>query len=69
MLRLLPAKASCTNLVQKDQFPELTNTFFDFLAINFSVWSRIMSTVVGDALTSVGPSSPWKRRNLYMLST
>ncbi len=49
MLRLLPATASCTNLVQKNQFPELKPAHFDFLAINFTVWSHIVSTV-GDAL-------------------
>jgi hypothetical protein len=46
----LPATASCTNLVQKNQFPDLP-TNFDFFTINFTVWSHLLSTG-GDALTS-----------------
>ncbi len=51
MLRLLPATASCTNLVQENQFPEQKPAHFDFFAISFTVWSHILSTV-GDALRS-----------------
>ncbi len=50
MLRLLPATASCTNLVQKNQFPELNQHFFHLFAKTFTVWSHILSTG-GDALT------------------
>ncbi len=48
MLRPLPATASCRNLVQKNQAKP---AHFDFFAINFTVWSHILSTV-GDALTT-----------------
>jgi hypothetical protein len=46
----LPATASCTNLVQKIQFPEHKPACFDFFTINFTVWSHILSTG-GDALS------------------
>jgi len=46
VLRLLPATASCMNLVQKNQFPELNR---QILAINCIVWNNILSTG-GDAL-------------------
>jgi len=48
--RLLPATASCTNLVQKNQFPELNRHILTFFTINFTVCSHILSTG-GDALT------------------
>jgi hypothetical protein len=38
VLRLLPATASCTNLVQENQFPELNRHILTFFAINFTVW-------------------------------
>ncbi len=44
MLHLLPATASCTNLVEKNQFPGF--------AVNFNVWSHVLSTG-GDALRTV----------------
>jgi hypothetical protein len=50
VLRLLPAMASCTNLVQKLPFPELKLAHFDVFAINSTDWSHILSTV-GDALS------------------
>jgi hypothetical protein len=50
VLCLLPATASCTNLVQKNPFPELKPAHFAFFAINFIVWGHILSTV-GDALS------------------
>ncbi len=49
MLYLLPATARWTNLVQKDQFPELKPAYFEFFAINFTVWSHMLYTD-GDAL-------------------
>ncbi len=55
VLRLLPALASQTNLVPKNEFPELKQAHFNFLAINFTVWNHIPITVAADALT------PYKR--------
>jgi hypothetical protein len=40
---------SCTNLVQKNQFPELNRHILTFSQINFMVWSHILRTI-GDAL-------------------
>jgi hypothetical protein len=50
VLRLSPALARCTNLVQKNQFPELNRHILTFSIINFTVWSHILSTS-GDALS------------------
>ncbi len=46
----LPATASSTTLVQKNQFPDLKPAHFDFFAINFTICSHILCTG-GDALT------------------
>jgi len=59
VLHLLPATASCTNLVQKNQFPRAKPpAHFDIFAIIFTVWSHILSTD-GNALRGgchdVGP--------------
>jgi hypothetical protein len=51
VLRSLPALASWTNLVQKNEFAELKRAHFNFLAINFTVWNHIPITVAPDALT------------------
>ncbi len=56
MLCLLPATASCKDLVQKNQFPAekpiswAKPAHFDFFIINCTVWSHILSTS-GDALS------------------
>ncbi len=59
MLRLLPASASCTNLVPKNQFRELNWNLLT-ISLNLTVWSHRLSTV-GDALRPVfylyGPSN------------
>ncbi len=41
---LLPATASCTNLVQKNQISRAKPTHYDFSTINFTVWNHIPST-------------------------
>jgi hypothetical protein len=51
LLRPLPATARWTNLVRNNQFPELNWHIFHPLAINFTVWSHILSTV-GNAVRS-----------------
>jgi len=49
-LILLAATASCTNLMQKNQFLELNQHILTFSPINFTVWSHKLS-IDGDALT------------------
>jgi hypothetical protein len=49
VLRLSPATASCTNLVQENQFSSSQQAHFDFFTINFTVQGHPLSTG-GDAL-------------------
>ncbi len=44
VLHLLPATASCTNLVQKNQISWAKPAHYDFFIIIFTVWSHILST-------------------------
>jgi hypothetical protein len=46
VLRLSPAMASCTDLVQKKPIFWAKPAHFDFFTINFTVWSHILSTSV-----------------------
>jgi hypothetical protein len=57
VLRLVPATPICTNLVLKNQFPELNRHIF---TINFTVWSHILSTI-GDALSNFTHHSSWAK--------
>jgi hypothetical protein len=52
VLCLSPATARCTNLVQKNQFPEINRHILIFSQINFTVWSHILCTI-RDALTKL----------------
>jgi len=49
VLHLLPATASCTNLVQKKPIFWAKPAHFDFFTVNFIVWSHKLSTS-GDAV-------------------
>jgi hypothetical protein len=42
-------RQAATNLVQKNQFPELNRHILTFFTINFTVWNHVLSTG-GDAL-------------------
>jgi hypothetical protein len=44
VLQLLLTKASCTNLVQKNQISWAKLAHYGFFTINFTVWSHILST-------------------------
>ncbi len=60
MLRLLQAIARCTNLVQKNQFPQLNRHILIFFAIKFIVWSQYVTLHRGWGSSGWIPWIQWK---------